>query len=137
MVALLVSGVASFVFDQFSKRAVQSRLATRSLDYPLGLRIHFVASSRLIYGTSSARAGFMLLWIAAALSALVLMLFTPSFTSGLSQIALGAAFGGAAGNLADIVRSQRVVDFVDFGWWPAFNFADVAIIVGLPLALIT
>jgi signal peptidase II len=133
MVALLASGVASFVFDQFSKRAVQSRLATRSLDYPLGLRIHFV----LIYGTSSARAGFMLLWIAAALSALVLMLFTPSFTSGLSQIALGAAFGGAAGNLADIVRSQRVVDFVDFGWWPAFNFADVAIIVGLPLALIT
>jgi lipoprotein signal peptidase len=124
MVALLASGVASFVFDQFSKRAVQSRLATRSLDYPLGLRIHFVASSRLIYGTSSARAGFMLLWIAAALSALVLMLFTPSFTSGLSQIALGAAFGGA-------------VDFVDFGWWPAFNFADVAIIVGLPLALIT
>ena len=41
------------------------------------------------------------------------------------------------GNLIDrIVRSDAgpfegaVVDFVDLGWWPVFNLADAAIVVG-------
>ena len=45
--------------------------------------------------------------------------------------------GGALGNLAD--RAFRsgdgflggaVVDFVDLQWWPVFNLADAAVVVG-------
>lgn len=49
--------------------------------------------------------------------------------------------GGAVGNLID--RSVRgfVVDYLDFhyqGWhWPAFNVADIAIVGGVSLLLIT
>jgi signal peptidase II len=43
-------------------------------------------------------------------------------------------FGGAAGNLVDRIRFQKVVDFLDFHigphHWPAFNIADSAITVG-------
>ena len=48
--------------------------------------------------------------------------------------------GGAAGNLIDRVRFDGVTDFLDFyvnGYhWLAFNFADVAIVVGVSLLLL-
>lgn len=33
-------------------------------------------------------------------------------------------------NLADRITDGSVIDMLDFGWWPAFNFADVFIILG-------
>jgi signal peptidase II len=47
---------------------------------------------------------------------------------------VGCALGGAAGNLLDILRRRHVVDFIDLGWWPVFNLADVAIVGGLLFA---
>ena len=38
--------------------------------------------------------------------------------------------GGALGNLADRVRDGAVTDFLDPILWPAFNLADVSIVVG-------
>jgi len=53
------------------------------------------------------------------------------------HLALGLQLGGAIGNLIDRVRQGYVVDFVDFGyranWWPVFNVADSAIVVGVAL----
>jgi signal peptidase II len=54
---------------------------------------------------------------------------------GLRVLALGLAFGGAAGNLLDRFRSAAgVVDFIDIGvgdvrFW-TFNIADFAVTVG-------
>lgn len=48
----------------------------------------------------------------------------------------GLVSGGALGNVADrLLRepgfpSGHVVDFVDLGWWPVFNLADVGIVIG-------
>src|SRR5436309_9222109 len=53
----------------------------------------------------------------------------------LRALALGLAWGGAAGNLLDRIREQRgVVDFIDIGvgavrFW-TFNVADSAVTVG-------
>ena len=41
--------------------------------------------------------------------------------------------GGALGNLVDRVRQGYVVDFVDLSWWPVFNLADAAILVGVAI----
>jgi signal peptidase II len=53
------------------------------------------------------------------------------------HLALGLQLGGAIGNLIDRVRQGYVVDFVDFGyhsnWWPVFNVADSAIVIGVAL----
>ncbi len=43
---------------------------------------------------------------------------------------LGLLSGGAAGNLIDRVRFTYVIDFLDLHWWPIFNIADMAIVIG-------
>ena len=59
-------------------------------------------------------------------------------TERLLSFALGLAWGGAAGNLIDRIRSRRgVVDFIDIGveswrFW-TFNVADSAVTVGAVL----
>lgn len=56
------------------------------------------------------------------------------------RVALGLIYGGAIGNLADRVVLGHVRDFIklDLGFftWPAFNIADVMIVVGIILLLL-
>ena len=46
-------------------------------------------------------------------------------------VGLGLVLGGAIGNLIDRAFFIRVTDFIDFGFWPVFNIADSAIVVGV------
>ena len=48
----------------------------------------------------------------------------------LGKLAIGLILGGTAGNLMDRLRFGYVTDFIDFGYWPAFNIADSAVTVG-------
>lgn len=49
------------------------------------------------------------------------------------RVALGLIVGGALGNLIDRIRIGHVTDFLDFGPWPVFNLADLAIVSGAVL----
>jgi signal peptidase II len=49
----------------------------------------------------------------------------------LYRVALGLQLGGALGNLISRVRLGHVTDFFDFGPWPVFNVADLAIVSGV------
>ncbi len=53
----------------------------------------------------------------------------------LTRAALGLVLGGALGNLTDRIIHGYVIDFIDWhlaGYhWPAFNVADVGIVVGV------
>lgn len=55
-------------------------------------------------------------------------------------VPLALIAGGAIGNLLDRIRFGAVIDFLDFhigGWhWPAFNVADICIVVGVGLYLL-
>ena len=42
-----------------------------------------------------------------------------------------ALLGGAVGNLIDRIESGLVVDYLDFRFWPVFNLADIAIVIGV------
>mgnify|MGYP000874263778 FL=1 len=46
------------------------------------------------------------------------------------QMIFGLITAGAIGNLLDRLRLNYVVDFLDLGWWPVFNVADMAIVCG-------
>jgi len=59
-----------------------------------------------------------------------------------TKFLFGVVLGGVLGNVVDRIfrkgdgfLSGEVVDFIDLQWWPIFNFADVALVVGLPLLL--
>jgi len=49
---------------------------------------------------------------------------------GCLQLYMGFIAGGALGNLIDRIRFHHVIDFLDLGWWPVFNVADMAIVSG-------
>jgi lipoprotein signal peptidase len=55
-------------------------------------------------------------------------------------LALGAILGGALSNVFDRLRIGAVVDYLDFHvWgyhWPAFNFADAAIVCGVAILVV-
>jgi len=65
-----------------------------------------------------------------------------SVTTRSGAVALGLIAGGALGNLADRVFRGAgllrggVIDFIDLRWWPVFNVADAAIVVGAILLLV-
>src|SRR5207253_1502073 len=50
--------------------------------------------------------------------------------------ALGLLIGGSLSNLIDRVRLGHVTDFLDLGWWPAFNLADSFIVIGVAILLV-
>jgi len=54
----------------------------------------------------------------------------PILSSRLGVVALGLVLGGIIGNLIDRLRLGGVTDFISVGWWPAFNIADSALVVG-------
>ncbi|ROQ43397.1 signal peptidase II [Marinobacter sp. 3-2] len=57
------------------------------------------------------------------------------------SLALAMVLGGAFGNVIDRVFRGYVVDYLDFHWqswhWPAFNLADVFIVLGVIMILAT
>lgn len=44
--------------------------------------------------------------------------------------------GGAVGNLIDRLIFGQVTDFLDFYFWPVFNLADSAIVIGMFLLVL-
>ena len=52
------------------------------------------------------------------------------------QLGMGLIIGGAIGNIIDRIALGAVVDFIDFGFWPVFNLADLAIVVGVGMAMV-
>ena len=47
------------------------------------------------------------------------------------QILIGIVLGGTIGNLIDRFAYGFVIDFLDFGIWPIFNFADSFLTIGV------
>jgi signal peptidase II len=47
------------------------------------------------------------------------------------QTALIFILGGSLGNLADRISRAYVIDYIDLGFWPVFNFADIMINLGV------
>jgi signal peptidase II len=52
---------------------------------------------------------------------------------GFVRLSLGLQLGGALGNLIDRLRFGRVIDFIDFHFWPVFNVADSSIVIGVAI----
>jgi signal peptidase II len=133
MLALLTFAVVAFSLDQTTKRVVSTHLAG-----PCGglfVHIREVHHHEGIYRRAIFRTTLIVIWCVAAVAAVRLHSSGLYLQSGIAQAGVGCALGGAAGNLLDIVRRQHIVDFIDLGWWPVFNLADVAIVGGLLLAL--
>jgi signal peptidase II len=79
----------------------------------------------------------VVLWFASAAIATVLLQTGMIGENALGAAGIGAALGGAAGNIADRLRHGAVVDFIIIGRWPPFNVADAAIVIGAGLLVLS
>lgn len=136
MALLAASCLALLLLDRWSKRAALTRLGRQAISLGTFLQISCTLNSNRVYRRGLIRGGLALLWCVSFSVALLLRSRGVLFHSGVSVAGLGAALGGAAGNLIDILRRHAVIDFVDLGWWPVFNLADVGIVAGLILAFV-
>src|SRR6476659_9764860 len=59
------------------------------------------------------------------------------YRSALGSVGFGIAVGGATGNVLDRMRQGAIVDFIAIGRWPVFNLADVAIVLGVAVVLLS
>jgi signal peptidase II len=122
---------AVVVLDQAAKQLAASALDSgEEVDLVLGFQLVDVRNTGIAFGLL---ADGQPLLIAVTLGALALVLgyFALDPSRPGMWIAVGLLAGGAIGNLADRVREDEVIDFFDPPLWPAFNVADVAIVVGI------
>ncbi|HLD02922.1 MAG TPA: signal peptidase II [Candidatus Nanoarchaeia archaeon] len=71
------------------------------------------------------------------LAAVVVMLLVWHYRKEMNWLGAGLLLGGTIGNLIDRVIRGYVIDFINLGWWPSFNIADSANVIGVAIILIT
>jgi signal peptidase II len=118
--------------DQLTKHIIRSNLVPGETWGDWGiLRIIRVTNTGAAFGILQGQGAFLIITTLLGLAAIILYYLYPPMEHGLLRLALGLQLGGAVGNLTDRVRQGGVTDFIDFRYWPAFNVADSAIVVGV------
>ena len=129
------------ISDQLTKRIVidMIEIGQRYIVIPGILDLVHVKNSGMVFGIMQGNNStpFQLLMIFISILAIVVLIFwiRNSHSKGRQIIYLSLILGGAIGNLIDRVARGAVVDFIDIHigsrHWPAFNFADSAITLGV------
>jgi signal peptidase II len=129
----LVAG-SFFILEQFTKMLVGRCLAEgQSVSVASWIRIRRVTNPR---GVLLHNPRVLRLVLVALLCGFCLIAWQGFFFQRrAAQLALGLALGGAGSNLYDQLRRGAVMDFLDLGWWPVFNLADLAITIGVTISL--
>jgi len=138
MWSFFLTALLVVVADQLSKLWIRSNLDIRQSLFEAG----FFQIARFPPNTGAAFGLFQDQSFALTIVAIVGLAFLlvyaliirhqfPSLDSLLTRTALGLVLGGIIGNLIDRLCFGGVTDFISIGWWPAFNIADSAIVVGV------
>lgn len=128
MVGALVGTVA---LDQATKAVVVASVERgEDINVFLGLDITNVRNTGVAFGAFAGAAAPIVVVSALALAGLVAY-FGFNTRERWLWLPVGAVLGGAVANLIDRVREGAVIDFIDPIGWPAFNVADIAIVLGV------
>ena len=121
--------------DQVTKQLVVTNIAqAEQVSVIPGLDLTYTRNTGVAFGALAGGGLIVALLIGLSL-ALLIGYFAANKDKPLLWLPVGMLLGGALGNLADRAREGAVVDFIDPVAWPAFNFADSCIVVGVFLLL--
>lgn len=127
---LAVVGVV-VIADQVTKAlAIASIGRGEGVEVFFGLELTNVRNTGVAFGALSG-SGWMVAAVVTVALAALLAYFAFNAAMPALWLPVGLVLGGALGNLADRARIEAVIDFIDPSFWPAFNLADVAIVVGV------
>lgn len=140
----VVSGLALGI-DQLSKALVRQMLAVCPANTPhlsaCAHRVWFAGLWLVRVRNAGADLGYaqgLRLWVLLAAASILLIPLYGWRLQGdrwLAGVALGLQLGGALGNLVDRLAFGGVTDWIFPGHWAVFNLADVALAIGIPLAV--
>jgi signal peptidase II len=125
--------VLIFLLDQITKHLIAANLHPNQ-SIPIiknVLHLTYVQNTGAAFGMLRGANAFLLV-VGLVVLALVFYfhLRLPS-RMWVCQLILGTIFGAALGNLLDRLRLGYVADFIDFRFWPVFNFADTFLNLGI------
>lgn len=129
---LFTLGAVWLLLDQGSKAWIQRAfLPGESLPVVPGyFHLTYVQNEGAAFGILQGQTAFFIFVTFGVLAAS--LLFRRRIAEERFSVRLGYTLGlsGALGNLVDRLSKGWVVDFLDFRFFPVFNFADVAIVGG-------
>ncbi|MDR2405927.1 MAG: signal peptidase II [Deltaproteobacteria bacterium] len=138
--------VLVFVLDILTKELILRSLEVGEVRevtgfFNLVLVLNTGAAFSLFSGEGENQGVKMALLSALAMVPLIFLYRLTDPKERLQLASLGIIFGGAMGNVHDRLRHSAVVDFLDFhlydSHWPAFNVADIAVVAGLFLFVLS
>jgi signal peptidase II len=131
--ALTVTGLI-VAADQITKQLVVDHVERGSpVELIFGFDISNVRNSGIAFGLLSGSSDALVLVLTLSALALLVSYFAVHARRPELWLPVGLVVGGALGNLADRIRIGAAIDFFDPPLWPAFNVADIAIVVGVGL----
>jgi signal peptidase II len=122
---------AVVVLDQMTKAWVRATVDPHEkINVFFLLDITRVKNTGVAFGALSGSGAIVFVAVFVAMAGLLVYFAAHIGDRGL-WLPVGMVFGGALGNLADRVRIDGVTDFIDPVLWPAFNVADMCIVIGV------
>ena len=99
------------------------------------LRLNYVENRGAAFGILQNQQLFFIILTSLVVIVLVVYRVKTNEFNSVANFSLDLIIAGALGNLADRIRLNYVVDFIDVNFWgyydfPVFNFADICVVVG-------
>ena len=97
------------------------------------LRLTYIKNPGMAFGIQIGGKLFYTIFASIACVIILVYLFRLRPENFWARFALASILGGAIGNLIDRFIYSEVVDFIDIRIirWPVFNFADIAVFIGM------
>lgn len=126
-----IAAALFMTLDQVTKQIVIASIHRGdSINVFFGIDLTNVRNTGVAFGALAGGGALVSLLTLAALLLLLVYFALRSATPWL-WLPVGIIAGGALGNLADRARDGAVIDFIDPVLWPAFNLADMGIVLGI------
>jgi signal peptidase II len=138
-IKLLWWSVFVVFFDQFTKMLIKKFMSEGDHIDVFGeiLRLTYVKNPGMAFGIQIGGKLFYTIFASIACIIILVYLFRLRPENFWARFALASILGGAIGNLIDRFVYSEVVDFIDIKIirWPVFNFADIAVFVGMVILI--
>ena len=129
-------------FDLFTKFLIQNYLfLNQSIKINQFFDIVYVQNYGVSFGLFSREIPHWVLVLIALLVVILILFLMIISNKNLEKNAYFLIIAGAIGNIIDRILNSYVVDFIslhyEMFYWPAFNFADIYITIGIIMLLVS
>ena len=137
-VLFILTAIFVVVFDQVSKYLVRDSMTIgQSIPQEGFIQLTYVYNTGGAFSLFSDQTRFLIIAASIGVIAIIFCYWLLREKNVVIRIGLGLLLGSALGNLIDrIFLNGRVTDFISIGYWPIFNIADLAGVIGVGLIMI-